>query len=663
ISLKEQVALLPMSAGCYLFENSKGEVIYVGKAKHLRNRVRSYFVESRDHSAKVRVMVRQIASMRHIVVDSETDALLLENSLIKTLQPRYNILLKDDKSYPWIAVTAEEFPRVLSTRQIVRDGSQYYGPYGSISAQRALLDFIREALPLRSCRTRMTEESISKGRHTACLQYHLGNCKAPCIGNCSREEYRSYVDIVTSVLKGDLRPVRTYLEGEMMRAAEELRFEVAARYKARLEALERYASRSVIVSAKMGDTDIFSLLVDDDEAYCNFLRVRNGSITAVHTATIAVGVESDEREIMTLGIQHIKENIAGELAREVLVSHLPHEELFEGVKFSIPQRGEKHDLLEFSLRSAKTTRAERLKNLEIHNPARHTDRLMEAMRRELRLQKEPRHIECFDNSNLQGTNPVASCVVFRDGKPSRKDYRLSIDEAHSINAAIEEKMQRVDKMVEKVAKLVSQATELPAISVAARRGGATVKRFELILAGAGSFILVIMLSTDEVVNKLIKLPVSVGESDLKLLSAVLNATMTELPAEEFTATLLERVMNSAGSAAMLVPVIVEFTTETLNRQQSTNMAVAGQVRLLNQPEYRDIDKAQRMLTNLDEDSLSNLPAVMQGTNGTKVLVGPENVSAELKDTSVVMTKFDIGDGLQGMIGVVGPTRMDYAKVT
>ena len=415
--------MLPMSAGCYLFENSKGEVIYVGKAKHLRNRVRSYFVESRDHSAKVRVMVRQIASMRHIVVDSETDALLLENSLIKTLQPRYNILLKDDKSYPWIAVTSEQFSRVISTRQIVRDGSHYYGPYGSISAQRAVLDFIREALPLRSCRQSMTEESIAKGKHTACLQYHLGNCKAPCIGKCSREEYRGYVDIAISVLKGDLRPVRDYLESEMMRAAEELRFEVAARYKARLDALERYASRSVIVSAKIGDVDIFSLLVDDDEAYCNFLRVRNGSITAVHTATIAVGVESDEREIMTLGIQHIKENIAGELAREVLVSHLPYEELFSDVKFSVPQRGEKHDLLEFSLRSAKSTRAERLKNLEIHNPARHTDRLMEAMRRELRLTKEPRHIECFDNSNLQGTNPVASCVVFRDGKPSRKEYR------------------------------------------------------------------------------------------------------------------------------------------------------------------------------------------------------------------------------------------------
>ena len=244
-----------------------------------------------------------------------------------------------------------------------------------------------------------------------------------------------------------------------------------------------------------------------------------------------------------------------------------------------------------------------------------------------------------------------------------QDYRLSIDETHSINAAIEEKMQRVDKMVEKMAKLVSQATELPAISVAARRGGATVKRFELIMAGSGSFILVIMLSNDEVVNKLIKLPIPLEESDLKLLGALLNATMTDLSAEEFTANLLERVMSSAGAAAMLVPVIVEFTTDTLNRQQSTNMAVAGQVRLLNQPEYRDIDKAQRMLTSLDEDSLVGLPAVMQGANGTKVLVGPENVSKELKDTSVVMTKFDIGDGLQGMIGVVGPTRMDYAKVT
>ena len=243
------------------------------------------------------------------------------------------------------------------------------------------------------------------------------------------------------------------------------------------------------------------------------------------------------------------------------------------------------------------------------------------------------------------------------------DYRLSVDETKSINTAIEEKMQRVDKLVEKVAKLVSQATDLPAISMASRSSDATVKRCELIQAGEGSFILVVMLSNDEVVNKLIKLPLHVEENDLKVLSALLNATMTELSAEEFTAGLLERVMRSAGAAASLVPVIVEFTTETLHRSGSSNMVVAGHSRLLGLPEYRDVDKAQKVMTSLDEETLSNLPAVMQNANGTKVIVGPENISEELKDTSVVMTKFDIGDGLQGMIGVVGPTRMDYAKVT
>ena len=243
------------------------------------------------------------------------------------------------------------------------------------------------------------------------------------------------------------------------------------------------------------------------------------------------------------------------------------------------------------------------------------------------------------------------------------EYRLSIDETKSINTAIEEKMQRVDKLVERVAKMVSQATDLPAISMAARQGDARVSRFELIQAGTGSFILVVMLTNDEVVNKLIKLPLNIDETDLKLLSALLNATMTDISVEEFTAALLDRVMRSAGNAASLVPVIVEFTTETLRRSGSANMAVAGQMRLLSHPEYRNIDKAQRVINGLDEETLSNLPAVMQGSNGTQVLVGPENVAEELKDTSVVMTKFDIGDGMQGMIGVVGPTRMDYAKVT
>ncbi len=243
------------------------------------------------------------------------------------------------------------------------------------------------------------------------------------------------------------------------------------------------------------------------------------------------------------------------------------------------------------------------------------------------------------------------------------DYRLSIDETKSINSAIEEKVQRVDKLVEKVAKLVSQATDLPAISAASRNGGATVVRYDLILAGQGSVILVMMLSNDEVCNKLMRLPLSIGETDLKLLAAVLNTAMTDLTAEELTASLMEKVMRSAGAAASLVPVIVDFTVDVLRHQSSTNLVVAGQSRLLGLPEYRDVDKAQRMMESIDEDALSNLPAMMQSESGTKVLVGPENVASELKDTSVVMTKFDIGDGMQGMIGVVGPTRMDYAKVT
>ena len=365
ISLKEQVANLPLLPGCYLFSNARGEVIYVGKAKNLRRRVSSYFLQSRDHTPKVRAMVRHIASLRHIVVDSETDALLLENSLIKTLQPRYNILLKDDKTYPWIVLRNEPFPRVMSTRQVVRDGSQYFGPYGSVAAQHSVLEFLREAVPLRTCKLNLSPEMIARGRYSPCLQYHIGNCKAPCIGAQSPEEYGGLVSIAVSVLKGDVRPVRKYLEEEMARAAEQLRFETAQRFKARLEALEKYCGRSVIVSANIADMDVFSLLEDGDEAYCNFLRVRNGSVVAVHTVRLTAGVDADGRSMLTLGIQHVVENIAGELSEEVLVPFLPHTELFPNVRFKVPKRGEKHELLEFSQRSALAFRAEQLKNLEL----------------------------------------------------------------------------------------------------------------------------------------------------------------------------------------------------------------------------------------------------------------------------------------------------------
>ena len=464
-SLKEQVSRLPLSPGVYQFVDRTGTIIYVGKAKSLRKRVSSYFVQSREHSAKVRVMVKQIVEIRHIVVGSETDALLLENSLIKTLQPRYNILLKDDKTYPWIVVRREPFPRVQSTRTLVRDGSQYFGPYGSVMMQHSVLDFIREVVPLRTCKLNLSPEAIARGRYTVCLQYHLGNCKGPCIGAQSEEEYDRLVDMVVSVLKGDLRPVRTYLEGEMQRAAEALRFEVAQRYKQRLDALDNYAGRSVIVSARIRDVDVFSLLPDDDVAYCNFVRIRHGSIIGVSTVRLTTGVGADERDMLTLAIQHIVEQIGGgELAREVIVPFLPSTTLlFDGVTFTVPKRGEKFELLEFSQKSARIYRAEQLKNLEIKNPERHTERLMNALQKELHLDRQPRHIECFDNSNLQGSNPVASCVVFRDGKPSRKEYRhfnIKTVEGPDDYASMREVVYR------RYSRLQAEGAELPDLIIA-----------------------------------------------------------------------------------------------------------------------------------------------------------------------------------------------------
>lgn len=421
--LKEQVSLLPLLPGCYIFSDKSGEIIYVGKAKSLKKRVSSYFVDSRDHSPKVRAMVRQIASLRYIIVDSETDALLLENSLIKSHKPRYNILLKDDKSYPWIALTPPPFERVISTRRVVKDGSIYFGPYASLSTQKAVLEFIAEVIPLRTCRHNLSQEMIDRGKYAPCLQYHIGNCKAPCCGKQSLTEYAELVNLTVSILKGDLRPVKNYLEGEMTRAAAELRFEAAHRFKMQLEALEKYRSKSVIVSANITDADIFSLYIEGEEAYCNFLRVKGGAIVAVQTLAIEPGVDATEEQMLTLGIQHFVDNIAGELQREVIVPLLPEVALFEGVTFTIPQRGEKRELLAFSQRTARLYRAELMKNMEIKNPERHADRIMEAMQRELRLDRQPRHIECFDNSNTQGTNPVASCVVFRNGKPSKREYR------------------------------------------------------------------------------------------------------------------------------------------------------------------------------------------------------------------------------------------------
>lgn len=425
LSPKEQAALLPTTPGVYQFLDRNGEVIYVGKAKNLRRRVTSYFMESRDHAPKIRVMVRQIAGLRHIDVPSEQDALLLENSLIKTLQPRYNTMLKDDKTYPWIVIRNERFPRVMSTRRLVRDGSQYFGPYSSVMVQKNMLDLIHGIYQLRTCSLNLSSEAIARGRYGVCLEYHIGNCKGPCAGLQSEEDYMAGIERIKKTLRGDLRSTRDYLRQQMEAAAGELNFEAAAHYKNRLALLDNYASRSVIVSSTLRRVDVFSLLMDpaDTTAYCNYVKVADGTVVNSFTVQLSVGADADEKEVLSRAIYGISERLSGALAREVIVPFLPEEGLFEGVKFTVPSRGDRLSLLEFSQRSARLYRLDKLKNLEIKNPEKHTARLMEAMRVALHMDVPPRHIECFDNSNLQGTYPVASCVVFRDGKPSRREYR------------------------------------------------------------------------------------------------------------------------------------------------------------------------------------------------------------------------------------------------
>lgn len=421
--LKEMVGLLPDQPGVYQFLNSEGTVIYVGKAKNLKKRVASYFMEGKEQSSKVRVMVRQIDDIRHIVVSSEQDALFLENNLIKNLQPRYNVMLKDDKTYPWIVVRSEPFPRVESTRTVKRDGSRYFGPYSSVSVQKNVLDLIRSLYQLRTCSLNLDPEVIARGKYGVCLEFHLGNCQGPCVGRQSQQDYDNNISMIMQTLAGDMRITRKFLQDRMAEAAGAMNFELAQRYKIRLELLDRYVSKSVVVSTSVNDLDVFSLLKDIDAAYVNFVRIVGGSVVNSFTAQLMLGAEDDDRAILTRALLQVSDRISGPLAREVVVPLCPEEELFPGIKFTIPQRGEKLKLLEFSLKNARAYRLERLKNIEIKDPARHADRILESMQRELRLPRLPRLIECFDNSNLHGTNPVASCVVFRDAKPSRKEYR------------------------------------------------------------------------------------------------------------------------------------------------------------------------------------------------------------------------------------------------
>lgn len=421
--IKEIVLSLPESPGIYQYLNNKEEIIYVGKAKNLKRRVSSYFNKFHD-SPKVRVLVKQIADIKYIVVQTEQDALLLENSLIKKHQPRYNILLKDDKTYPWICVKNEHFPRVFKTRNVVKDGSRYFGPYTYIPAMKTVLELIHNLYSLRTCNLNLSPESIGQKRHKVCLQYHIKKCKGCCEGLQSEEEYNKNISEIKYILKGEIEVIEDYLTKEMMKAAEELRFEDAQIAKEKLDSIAKYRSKSTIVNPALTNIDVFAIEIDDDEAFVNFLKVTNGTISQAYTFEYKIRTDEEKEEILASAVVEMRERF-GSKSREIIV---PFEIGFdiENVSFTIPQRGDKKKLLELSQQNVKQYKFDRMKQMEKFNPEQRATKLMKEIQNRLRLEELPAHIECFDNSNIQGSDAVAACVVFKMAKPSKKDYRKYI---------------------------------------------------------------------------------------------------------------------------------------------------------------------------------------------------------------------------------------------
>jgi len=417
--LELQIQTLPDSPGVYQYYDKEDKILYVGKAKNLKKRVASYFSKTHDN-ARTNVMVRKIVSIRHIVVPTETDALLLENNLIKKLQPRYNVLLKDDKTYPWICIKREPFSRIFTTRNMVKDGSEYFGPYTSFKTVHTLLDLIKELYQLRTCNYDLTRENINSGKYKVCLEYHIGNCKGPCEGHQSLEDYQKNIDAIREILKGNFKESLKDFKTLMKNLAAEMKFEQAQKIKDKIDILENYQSRSTIVNPRISNVDVFSIISDESAAFVNFLQISHGAIIRSHTLEIKKKLDEPDEELLELAVVELRERFKL-LSREIIV---PFEiDLGESVKVTVPQLGDKKQLLDLSVRNAKFFRMDQLKQLQIVDPDRHTNRIMAQMQKDLRLSVEPRHIECFDNSNIQGTNPVAACVVFKDGKPSKKDYR------------------------------------------------------------------------------------------------------------------------------------------------------------------------------------------------------------------------------------------------
>ncbi|MBD5185501.1 MAG: excinuclease ABC subunit C [Bacteroidales bacterium] len=418
--LKEKIAILPDTPGVYTYYDAEGTVIYVGKAKNLKRRVSSYFNRTHD-SLRTNLLVRAIRDMTYIVVPTEQDALNLEASMIKEYQPRYNVLLKDDKSYPWIAVTNEPFPRVFMTRQKIKDGSKYFGPYTSVAVARTVLELVRDLYPLRSCRHVITPEYVARGKGRLCLEYHMKRCGGCCVGMVTREEYAAQIERVKQILRGDTAELMQFLRDEMMRLSEELRFEEAQELKVKYDLIARYQAKSVIVSQTIDETDVFGVDDDGKDVFVNYMHVRHGAVVRSLTLQYKRRLDEPVSQLLTMAVNEIQAKL-GVTLREVIVAQLPDME-FDGVTFTVPQRGDKAKLLEVSERNARQFKIDMLKHMERTSPEQRTDRLLQRMKEDFRLTELPRHIECFDNSNIQGTNPVASCVVFKNGKPSKKDYR------------------------------------------------------------------------------------------------------------------------------------------------------------------------------------------------------------------------------------------------
>lgn len=418
--LRGIVLNLPSSPGIYQYLNKEGVIIYVGKAKNLKRRVYSYF--SKEHqSAKTRVLVSKIADIRYIVVNTEEDALLLENNLIKKYKPRYNVLLKDDKSYPSICVSNEYFPRVFKTRQIIRNGSTYYGPYSHIPSMQAVLDLIKKLYPLRTCHLALTPENIRQGKFNVCLEYHIKNCKGPCTGMQSHDEYMENIAQVKEILKGNTQAISEALMKEMMALAEEMKFEEAQKIKEKYELIENYRSKSEVVSSVLHNIDVFSIEMDDNSAYINYLHITNGCINQAFTFEYKKRLNETKEELLQLGIIEMRERYKS-CSREIIVPFELDMEL-NNVTFTIPQRGDKKHLLELSLLNVKQYKVDRLKQAEKLNPEQRSVRLLKEIQEQLQMDKMPVHIECFDNSNIQGSDAVAACVVFKKARPSKKDYR------------------------------------------------------------------------------------------------------------------------------------------------------------------------------------------------------------------------------------------------